>query len=299
MGQWINLLLQQILGGIASGSLFAMLGLAMVLVYRSTGLLNFAQGELALVAVFIAWSVLYWLGDFWLAVVVSLLAAALVGVLMQYYLFRYVHRSYTLQQVIVTIGFYLFCDGLTLWAWGAEPRGFGPFSIFRGSPLCAEQLCISRLDAGTLLIAILVMLLLYLLFQHTKLGKALRATAENPMVSLMVGIPAEQMFAIGWALSGTVGALAGLLAAQALGLDPTLMSSLLPLSFAGAVLGGLESPPGAVLGGLLVGILKNLAGVYLSPLLGNVDLSVAFAVIVLALLICPEGLLGAHKVQKV
>ena len=295
----VTLLLQQILSGIASGSLFAMLGLAMVLVYRSTGLLNFAQGELALLAVFIAWSVLTWLGNFWLAVVISLLAAALIGVLLQAHLFRYVQRASALQQVIVTIGLYLFCDGLALWVWGAEPRGFGPFSIFQGAPFCAEQLCISRLDAGTLLIALLVMTLLYSLFQYTKLGKALRAAAENPVVSLMLGIPVARMFAIGWALSSAVGALAALLAAQALGLDTTLMSSLLPLAFAGAVLGGLESPPGAVIGGLLVGILKNLAGTYLSPVLGNVDLSVALVIIVLVLLMRPEGLLGERMGQKV
>ncbi|MFN8496195.1 MAG: branched-chain amino acid ABC transporter permease [Caldilineaceae bacterium] len=295
----INLLLQQILSGVASGSLFALLGLALVLVYRSTGMLNFAQGELALLAVFIAWSVLNWLGNFWLAVGISLFAAALIGAWLQTYLLRHVQRTSVLQQVIVTIGLYLFCDGLVLWAWGAEPRGFGPFSIFQGAPLCIDQLCISRLDAGTLLTALLVMVLLYLLFQHTKLGKALRATAENPVASLMVGIPVARMFAIGWALSSAVGALAGLLAAQALGLDPTFMSSLLPLAFAGAVLGGLESPPGAVVGGLLIGVLKNLAGAYLSPQLGNIDLSIAFGVIGLVLLIRPEGLLGEHKMQKV
>lgn len=295
----MTLLLQQILSGVASGSLFAMLGLAIVLIHRSTGILNFAQGQLALIAAFVAWSVLEWQGNFWVAVGLSMLTAAWIGAALHYLLFRYVQRAGHLQQVMVSIGLLMVSNGVLLWGWGAEPRAFGPFRIFQGAPFCTMQLCISRLDLGTLFTAILVMTALYLFFQQTKLGKALRATAADPVVSALMGIPVERMFAIGWALSSAVGALAGILSALTLGLDLDMMSSVLLLAFAGTVLGGLESPLGAVVGGVLVGILKNIAGAYAPAALGNVDMPVAFVMIVLILLVRPEGLLGERTVQKV
>lgn len=293
------LFLQQTLSGVASGTLFAMLGLAIVLIHRSTGVLNFAQGEMALLATFVAWSVLTWSDNFWLATLSALLFAGLLGALLQYLLFRRVQRATPLHQVMLSIGVFMLCGGLMLWLWGAEPRAFDPFPMFQGAPFCVDALCISRLDIGTLTTALIVMVLLDTLFRRTKLGKALRATTEDPMVSSLMGIPVERMFAIGWGLSSAVGALAGLLAAQGLGLDTSMMSSVLLLAFAAAVLGGLESPPGAVIGGILVGVLKNLAGAYAPMALGNLDLTLAFLLIVLVLLARPEGLLGKRKVQKV
>lgn len=291
--------LQQILSGVASGSLFAMLGLSIVLIHRTTGVLNFAQGELALLATFVAWSVLNWSGSYWLATISALLFAGLLGALLQSLLFRRVQRAAPLQQVMLSISLFMLTGGLMLWFWGAEPRAFGPFPIFQGASFCVGDLCMSRLDAGALLTAVIVMALLDTLFRQTKLGKALRATTEDPVVSSLMGIPVERMFAIGWGLSNMVGTLAGLLAAQGLGLDTSTMSAVLLLAFAGAVLGGLESPSGAVIGGLLVGVLKNLAGAYTPPTLGNLDLTLAFLLIVLVLLARPEGLLGQRKSQKV
>lgn len=291
--------LQQTLSGIASGSLFAMLGLAIVLIHRSTGVLNFAQGEMALIATFVAWSLLTWSGNPWLATVGALLFAGLLGALLYYWLFRHVQRAGPLPQVMLAIGVYMLCGGALLQVWGAEPRTFGPFPLFQGAPFCAGGLCISRLDVGTLTTALFVMSLLDRFLRHTKLGKALRATTEDPLVSSLMGIPVARMFALGWGLSSAVGALAGLLAAQGLGLDTSTLSAVLLLAFAGAVLGGLESPPGAVMGGLLVGVLKNWAGAYAPAALGNLDLTLAFLLIVLVLLARPEGLLGQRKGQKV
>ncbi|CAN5669218.1 branched-chain amino acid ABC transporter permease [soil metagenome] len=295
----MHLLLQQILSGIASGSLFAMLALAIVLIYRSTGVLNLAQGEIAMFTTFITWSLLEAQISFWLAVGLTLVAAAILGGLIEWLVLRRVEHSSRLHQILVTVGLFTLFNGLALWIWGAEPRGFGPFSIFKGDPLCVDTFCISRLDLGTLLTAMLVMTLLFVIFRCTNLGLAMRATAQNRLASLLVGIPVHRMLTTGWALATMVGALAGILAAQSLGLDTNTMSTLVLFAFTSAILGGIENPFGAVLGGLLVGVLKNLAGTYAPGALGNIDLTLAFALIVLMLMVRPAGLLGRRVVGRV
>src|SRR3990172_2181522 len=250
---------QQVVSGIASGSLFAILALSLVMIYRSTSVLNFAQGEMALFSTFIAWSFLTTM-DFWPAFVLSLVVAAVMGAALERLVLRPVEEAPVLNAVIVTLGLFTFFNGLALWVWGGLPKGFGPFPIyegaplFRGSALCAADVCIGRLNVGILGAAFIIMTLLFLLFQRTRLGLAMRATAHNRTASRLMGIPVGLMLSVGWGLSAAVGAVAGVMVAQSLGLTTGLMASVLIFAFAAAVLGGLDSPVGAIVGGLTIGV---------------------------------------------
>jgi branched-chain amino acid transport system permease protein len=293
-----SLFAQQVISGIASGSLFAILALALVLIYRSTSVLNFAQGEMAMFTTFIAWTFMTRM-DFWLAFFLGLLVAAAIGAALERLVLRPVEEAPVLNAVIVTLGLFTLFNGLALWIWGSQPKGFGPFSIFKGSPFCAGEVCIGRLNVGILVVAVIIMALLFVLFQRTRLGLAMRATAQNRIASRLVGIPVGRMLSIGWGLSAAVGAVAGVLVAQNLGLTNFTLFPVLLFAFAAAVLGGLDSPVGAVFGGLAIGVIKNLAGTYVPSDVGNVDTALAFAVIVLVLMVRPTGLFGRRVVRRV
>lgn len=290
--------LQQVISGIASGSLFAILALAVVLIYRSTNVLNFAQGEMAMFTTFIAWSFMTRM-DFWPAFFLALLVAAALGAVLERLILRRVEEAPVLNAVIVTLGLFTVFNSLALWRWGALPKGFGPFSVFKGAPLCAGDVCIGQLKVGILVVAVIIMVLMFLLFQRTRLGLAMRATAQNRTASRLVGIPVGQMLSIGWGLSAAVGAVAGVLVAQDSGLTTGTLMPILIFAFAAAVLGGLDSPVGAVVGGLTIGVVKNLAGTYVPSYVGNVDLTVAFLVIVLVLMVRPTGLFGQRAIRRV
>lgn len=287
--------LQQALSGIASGSLFAILALAIVMIYRSTDVLNFAQGEMALFSTFIAWTFLTRM-EFWPAFFLSLLVAAVMGAALERFVLRHVEGAPVLNAVIVTLGLFVVFGGLSLSVWGSFPKSFGPFSVFKGPPVDLGPASIGRSNVGILVAAVIIMILLYLLFQRTKLGLAMRAVAQNRVASRLVGIRVNQILSIGWGLSSAVGAVAGILVAQTTGLTLDLMFRVLLFAFAAAVLGGLNSPVGAVLGGLAIGVIKNMAATYIDP---GVDVTVAFIVIVLVLMVRPTGIFGQRVLKRV
>jgi branched-chain amino acid transport system permease protein len=289
---------QQFISGVASGSLFAILALAIVMIYRSTDVLNFGQGEMALFTTFIMWSFMTRM-DFWMAFVLVILVAAVLGAALERFVLRPVAEAPVLNSIVVTLGLFVVFNGLSLWIWGAQPKSFGPFSVFKGPPTCVADVCIGRLNIGILVVTFIMMVVLYVLFQHTKLGLALRATAQNRTASRLVGVPVGNMLSVGWGLSAAVGAVAGVMAAQSLSLTTGTMFSVLLFAFAAAVLGGLNSPIGAVVGGLAIGVIKNMAGTYVPPEVGSVDLAVAFLVIVLVLMVKPTGLFGTKIVRRV
>jgi len=295
----MELFLQQLISGIASGSLFAILALAIVLTYRSTGILNFAQGKMAMFTTFIAWSALGSIFGFWLAFLVTLLAAVLMGALVERTIVRHVEGKPELNSLIVTLGLFLVFDGLALYIWGPLPRGFGPFSVFSGGPTCAAEVCIGRLNLGILVIAVAVMASLFMLFQRTSIGLAMRATAQNRIASQLVGIRVDRMLSLGWGLGAAVGAVAGILVAQNLGLDTNTMFSILLFALAAAIVGGLDSPVGAVVGGLTIGVVKNMAGTYIPSSIGGTDVTIAFALIVIVLMVRPTGLFGRTAQRRV
>ena len=295
----MELFLQQFISGVASGSLFAILALAIVLTYRSTGILNFAQGNMAMFTTFIAWSALGSIFGFWLAFAVTLIAAMAMGALLERTIVRHVEGKAELNSLIVTLGLFLIFDGLALYIWGPLPRGFGPFSVFSGGPTCVSEVCIGRLNLGILVIAVGLMASLFMLFQRTGLGLAMRATAQNRIASQLVGIRVDRMLSLGWGLGAAVGAVAGILVAQNLGLDTSTMFSVLLFALAAAIVGGLDSPLGAVVGGLAIGVVKNMAGTYIPSSVGGTDLTIAFALIVLVLMVRPTGLFGRTAQRRV
>ena len=290
--------LQQVLSGIASGSLFAIVALALVLIYRSTSILNFSQGEMALFAGFMTWTFMTRM-DFWPAFFLSLLVAAAIGAVLERVILRQVEEAPVLNSVIVTLGLFTAFNSLTLYIWGATPKGFGPFSVFKGPALCAGDICIGRLNVGVLVVAVIIMVLLYLLFQRTKIGLAMRATAQNRTASRLVGVPVGRMLTLGWALSAAVGAVAGIMVVQSVGLTTFSLFPVLLFAFAAAVLGGLDSPVGAVVGGLSLGVIRNLASTYVPSEIGSVDQIVAFLIIILVLMVKPTGLFGRQAVRRV
>ena len=295
----MELFLQQIVSGVASGSLFAILALAIVLINRSTRTFNFAQGQMAMVTTFVAWSVMTTALGFWPAFFVALLAAAAMGAIVELLIVRRVEGTTELNTLIVTLGLFIIFDGVALYIWGSLPRGFGPFSVFSGSPFCSGGVCIGRLSLGILVTSVITMALLFLLFQRTGFGLAMRATAQNRLASRLVGIPVGRMLATGWALAAVVGAVAGILVAQILGLDTGTMFFVLFFAITAAVLGGLDSPVGAVVGGLFIGVVRNMAGTYIPSSVGNLDLTIALALVVVVLMVRPTGLFGRREQRRV
>jgi branched-chain amino acid transport system permease protein len=287
--------LQQVVSGIASGGIFASLALALVLIYNAMGLVNFAQGEMAMFATFIAFTLIDHGLSYWIAVPATLVIAFAGGVLIQRVVIRPVERAPVLTLVIVTLGLATLFNGLAGFVFGYVPRSFpSPFSVQTVTVLGA---IVSFRDLGVIGVSALVLVLIYLLLQRTTLGLSMRAAAHNPDASRLLGVRVSWMLALGWGLASAVGALSGIMVAPILLLEPNMMQTIIIYAFAAAVLGGIESPLGAVIGGLIVGVTVNLAGAYLVG--GDLQLAVAFLIIVAVLVVRPNGLLGRPSVRRV
>jgi branched-chain amino acid transport system permease protein len=296
-------LAQQVVSGLASGSIYASLALAIVIIYRSTGVVNFAQGEMATFTTFIAWTLIDHGLGYWPAFALTLVIAFAGGIALERTIVRPVEGGPLVTIVILTIGLFIMLGGLSNWIWKAEVRSFPPNRPFPTSTWDIGGVAISKQDVGILGVTLALVLLLYLLFQRTKLGLALRAVALNPAASRLVGIRVGWMLGLGWGLAAAIGAVAGLFTAAASPpLDPNMMRPILIFAFAAAVLGGLESPVGAIIGGLSIGVLMNLVATYDTHLhleLDQLRLPIAFGVIVTVLLVRPTGLFGRAVVRRV
>jgi len=287
---------QQLATGLATGSVYAVLALAIVLVYQSTRVVNFAQGEMAMFGTFIAWSLLTRVA-FWPAFFITLVIAAVLGALIERLLLRPVERAPTLNSVIVTLGLFTVLNSLALWLYGGVPKPFPSPAVFSGAPLAVGTITVSRLNIGIFCSAVALMAALFAFLNGTRTGLAMRATAQNPAAARLVGVPIGRMLMVGWALSAAVGAVGGMLIAPLLSLQPSMMFGVVIFAFAAAVLGGLNSLPGAIVGGLTLGVSQNLAAAYVAPHTGTIDITVAFLVIVAVLLVRPTGLFG-HEARR-
>jgi branched-chain amino acid transport system permease protein len=287
---------QQTVAGLSQGAIFGSLALALVLIYRATEVINFAQGEMAMAMTYVAYQLTAWGLSFWLAFFVTLLIAFVFGVVVQVVFIRPVQRS-VIAVVIVTVGLFILIDGLVTWKWGGElrflPAPFGNQVYHLGS------VAFSRQDIGVLLVSILSVIALWVLFQFTKIGLAMRAAALRPAAASLVGVRVNWMLALGWGLAAVLGAVAGMMTAPTSFLQPTMMQPILLYAFAAAVLGGLESPAGAVIGGLLIGVFMNLIGQYVGFASSELRLPIAFGVLLLVLLVKPNGLFGRRQVRRV
>jgi branched-chain amino acid transport system permease protein len=288
---------QQIVSGLATGSIFASLALALVLIYRAMGIINFAQGEMAMFTTFIAWQLIEWGMPVWLAFGCTLAIAFAGAVALERIVIRPVERSSQFTVVIVTLGLLSIFNGLAGLFWGYVIKPFP--SPFPTTPLHLGDVSFSAQDVGIIAVSLAMLTLISLFFQKTKLGLAMRAAALYPDACRVLGIRVSWMLALGWGLAAAVGALSGLLVAPVVFLDPNMMQGIVVYAFAAAVLGGLESPLGAVVGGLVLGVALNLLGTY-APFVGtDLRLPVAFVIIVLVLLLRPSGLFGRPRSARV
>jgi len=290
--------MQQIVSGIASGGVYAALALALVIIHRSTGVINFSQGEMATLCTYIAWTLTVNHGwDYWPAFVATLGFSFVFGVATHRVVIRPVERGDLLRVVIVTIGLLIAINGFVVWQWSGEPQALR--SPFGSDTFDVGGVIVSVQDIGTIVVTIGIVILLWLLFQFTKVGLALRAAAVNPTEARLVGVRVTWMLALGWGLAAVLGAVAGMLTAPSVGLDPQMMQPILIYAFAAAVLGGIDSPLGAVVGGLALGVMLNLIGVYVDFVGAELKLPVALLVILVVLVVRPSGLLGRPEVKRV
>ena len=283
--------------GIAQGGVYGGLALALVLIYRATGVINFAQGEMAMATTYVAYQLTVWGLSYWPAFFLTLVFAFVFGVVTQQLVIRPVQHRSVIAVVIVTVGLFSLIDGIVVWIWNADPK-FMP-SPFAGDVYTVGGVIVSRTDLGTIAVALGSVLVLWLFFQFTKLGLAMRAAAVRPAAARLVGVRVNWMLALGWGFAAVLGAVAGLMTEPSQFLQPTMMQAILIYAFAAAVLGGLESPAGAVIGGLLLGVFLNLLGQYVGFATSELRLPIAFAVLLVVLLIKPTGLFGRKQVRRV
>jgi branched-chain amino acid transport system permease protein len=288
---------QQVTSGLAAGAIYASLALALVLIYRATDVVNFAQGEMATFTTFFAWSLMHHGLSYWPAFVLTLLFAFAGGVAVERVLIRPVERRPELVIVIVTIGLLIALNGLTGWIWGAEVKAFD--SPFPNRTIDIGGVAVSTQDIGTFCVCLATVLLVWLFFRFTTVGLAMRAVAVNPDASRLMGVRVGWMLALGWGLAAVLGAVAGMMAAPTVFLDPDMMLVILIYAFAAAVLGGIDSPVGAVVGGLILGVVVNLLGRYVGFIGQQLRLPSALALLLLVLLVRPQGLFGHVRVRRV
>jgi branched-chain amino acid transport system permease protein len=288
---------QQIAAGVREGSIYAGLALALVIIYRSTRVINFAQGEMATFATFIAWSLQNHGLTFWAAFPIVLVIAFAGGVAVERILIRPVENASVLTIVIITLGLALLLNGLMSVIWGGANRQFhGPFST---RTIDVGGVPISVQDIGIVVTSLVLVAILALFFRYTRLGLALRGAAANPDSSRLVGVRVGWMLALGWGIAAVLGAVAGMMIAPVVFLDPNMMQTILLYAFAAAVLGGLDSPLGAVVGGILLGVTITLLGRYVGFIGSTLKLPAALLLILVLLLVRPGGLFGKVAVRRV
>jgi branched-chain amino acid transport system permease protein len=286
-------LLQQVFSGLAAGSIYASVALALVMIYRATDLVNFAQGEMAMFSTYIAWTLVNAGLPFWGAFAITLVVSFLGGMLIERVVIRPVENAPVLATVVVTIALLLIFNSVAGWIYTYTLQDFP--SPFPDRPVFGAL--ITTRDLGVIAVTLIMLLLLFLFFRFTSTGLAMRAAAQNPTSARLCGIRVGHMLAIGWGLAAAIGATAGIMVAPVLFLDPNMMGGVLLYAFAGALLGGITSPVGAVVGGLIVGVTENLVGTYL--IASQLKLTVALALIILVLVFRPNGLFGTAIVRRV
>jgi branched-chain amino acid transport system permease protein len=289
--------IETIIDGIATGSIYGALALALVLIYRATGIVNFAQGEMAMFSTFIAWGLTEAGIAVGVAVLITLAVSFVGGMVIERVLIRPFEGGQELTLVVVTLGLFILINGLARWIWGPQNRGFP--SLFPD-----DTVAVGGIETSVEALALVAVLLgvagvLYLIFQRTRLGLAMRAAAVNPEASRTVGIPVGRMLMLGWGMAAVCGAVAGVLVAPRLFLDPNLMGPVIIYSFAAATLGGFDSPFGAVLGGWIIGVAEALAGGYVDFIGQDLKILVPLGVILAVLLVRPQGLFGSPEVARV
>jgi branched-chain amino acid transport system permease protein len=287
---------QVVVDGVADGSIYATLALALVLIFRSTGVVNFAQGEMAMFSTFVAWAIAQGGAPLWLALLGAFAVSFVGGMLVERVLIRPVEGGNPLSLVIVTLGLFIVVNAAAGWIWGFNLRDFP--RIFPGGVAELGGVSLSVESLGIIGVLLAVVVALWALFGHTSVGLTMRAAAQNPESARLVGIPVGRMLMLGWGLAALLGAVAGVLVAPRLFLDTNLMAGVLVYSFAGAALGGFDSPIGAVVGSWIIGVTEGLAGTYVDVIGSDLKVLVPLTIIFVVLLVRPAGLFGSPEVTR-
>ncbi|MDB5872590.1 MAG: branched-chain amino acid transporter permease, partial [Ramlibacter sp.] len=289
----MDLLIHQILSGLATGGIYASVALALVMIYQATHLVNFAQGEIAMFATYLAWTLIQAGVPYWGAFFITVAAAFIGGVILERVVIQPVENGPILSLVIVFIGLLVIFNSVAGWIYSYTIKPFP--SPFPAQPLFGNSYVTSH-ELGSTAVTLIVLALVFGFFRYTPLGLAMRAAAQNPVSSRLVGVRVGWMLALGWGLASAIGAVAGIMVAPIVFLEPNMMGGILLYAFAGALLGGIDSPGGAVLGGFIVGVLENVVGVYLGT---ELKLTVALVIIIGVLVVRPSGLFGKVHVARV
>lgn len=292
----MDLFLQQFLSGLATGGIYACLALAVVMIYQAIDHFNFAQGEMAMFSTFIAWQLIHWGAPYWVAFFLTIGISFIGGVAIERIIFAPIKNAPVLSHIIVFIALFSAFNSLAGFIWDFTIKEFP-------SPFPSERLfgttLIGTHEIGMIGVTLVMVALIYLFFRFTRVGLAMRAAAANPVSARLVGVSVGWMLALGWGLAAAIGAVAGMMIAHSVFLEPNMMLGILLYGFAGAVLGGLTSPGGAVVGGFLVGVVENLVGTFVPFVGSELKLTVALVLIVGVLLVRPSGLFGRTVVSRV
>jgi len=292
----MSLFLTQLMNGIGSGAVYASLALALVLVFRTTGILNFAQGEMALYSTYLVWYFTQHDMPVWIAILLAMAISFIGGAAIERVLIRPVEQASPLVLVIVTIGMFLAINSIAQVQFGNDikllPRAYPNKTWLPGNVQISSDTLVL---VGVLLAECII---LFLLLNRTRIGLAFRAVASNPESSRLVGVPVGRMLMLGWAMAAAIGALAGALVVAPVGLQGASMQSILVYAFASAALGGFDSPLGAVVAGLIVGVAGTMTTQYFHAV-HDIELVVPFGLILVVLLVRPSGLFGSTRVERV
>jgi branched-chain amino acid transport system permease protein len=293
----VDILVQQIISGLATGGIYGSVALALVMIYQATDVVNYAQGEMAMFSTYLAWTLINAGLPYWVAFFGTLALSFVGGVLIERIVIRPVEGKPILSIVIVCIGLLVIFNSVAGWIYSYIQKPFP--SPFPSRPIKIGNIVFGAHDVGAISVTLVVLACLYAFFRFTTLGLAMRAAAQNPVSSRLCGIRVGWMLAIGWGLAALVGAVAGMMVAPIVFLDPNMMAGILIYAFASATLGGFTSPGGAVVGGLIVGVIENIVGTYVSFIGTELKLTVALALILVVLVFKPSGLFGRAAVHRV
>ena len=286
--------LHQVFSGISTGGIYASVALALVMIYQSTHHINFAQGEMATFSTFIAWAMINSGMPYWAAFFLTVGISFVGGFAIQRIILKPVEKAPVLTNVIVFIGLLVIFNAMAGWLFEHTIKAFQ--SPFPKDAWFATKY-FSAHEIGSIVVMLCVLFLLYAFFRFTPIGLAMRGAAQNPDSASLVGIRVSWMLAMGWGLAAAIGSVAGMMIAPVVYLDPNMMSGILLYGFAGALLGGIDNPWGAVIGGFIVGVLENLLGAYVIGT--ELKLTVALVLIVTVLTLKPNGLFGKVLVTRV
>jgi len=291
----MDLFFQLTLAGLAIGSIYACVALAVVMIYQATDHFNFAQGEMAMFSTFVCWTFLGLGLPVWVSAVLAIAVSFVAGLVIERVIIKPVENAPVLNQIIVFIGLLMIFNNVAGWIWEFTIK---PFPSLFPADFGFKSDLIGPHHIGVIGLTLTVLLMIFLFFRFTRVGLAMRAAAANPDSARLVGISVSWMLALGWGLAAAVGAVGGILVAPIVYLEPNMMSGVLLYAFAGALLGGVSSPFGAVMGGLIVGVLENWLGQYVP---GGSELKLTFALILIVgvLLVKPAGLFGRVVVKRV